>query len=827
LLGKPPSLATFFSSWSRHKGEFLRFEGGIGAGHLTYHSAARSVAGFATRLREAGVGPDAKILLWGENRPEWIVALWACLLEGVVPVPVDFRSSPSLVERIATIVDAQALLIGEGLPVPSGLHCPVWPMRFALEHQTEIPAFPPAEASALAEILFTSGATGEPKGVTITHRNVLANLVPISDGIEKYRRYMGPFKPIRFLNLLPLSHMFGQSMAAFIPAMIEGDVFFTSGYGPRDVIHLIRRRRISVLVCVPQMLELLRYEIEQSVPEAKEEPRSGKWYKRWWQYRRVHRRFGWKFWSFVVGAAPLDPALEEFWRKLGYVVIQGYGLTETAPVATLNHPFETRKGTVGKAIAGVEIRIAPDGEVLLRGENVTPGYYGETGSSILDAEGWLHTGDIGELDAEKRLRILGRKKEMIVASDGLKIFPEDVERAVNGVAGVRESAVVGKKEGARERVHAVLVLEPGTDPEAVISNANAGLETHQRVRSFSLWPEEALPRTSGTKKLKRTQIAGWVNGQAPAVSGPAVTGSDSIEDIIRKYAGSRSVTTGTSLDDLGLSSLDRIQLLMEIEQRTGTRIDESQFAGARTVGDLAHAEPATAPAEGETLEFPEWSRGAFARGLRRVALPGLILPLARAFAWLKVSGRENLSGVSGPVIFAANHQSHFDTPSILSALPARFRYRLSPAMAREFFDAHFHPERHSKGERFTNGLNYFLASLVFNAFPLPQREAGTREALRYAAELAADGYSVLIFPEGKRSRAGEINRFQPGVAMLAARLHLPVVPVRLEGLDRVLHHTAKFARPGSASVRFGAPLHLEGNDYAALAARVEEAVRQL
>ncbi len=190
---------------------------------------------------------------------------------------------------------------------------------------------------------------------------------------------------------------------------------------------------------------------------------SPKWYWSWWQYRRVHARFGWKFWSFVVGAAPLDPELEDFWRKLGFVVIQGYGLTETAPVATLNHPFETKKGSVGKAIGGVEIRIAQDGEVLLRGENVTPGYYGQTGSGILDDQGWLRTGDLGELDAGKRLKILGRKKEVIVGASGLNVYPEDVERVLNGILGVRESAVVASKTSSGELVHAVLVLDDGVE----------------------------------------------------------------------------------------------------------------------------------------------------------------------------------------------------------------------------------------------------------------------------------------------------------------------------------------------------------------------------
>jgi long-chain acyl-CoA synthetase len=496
VIGNPPSLAAFFAIWRRNPGRFL--------GELTYKAAGDLATAFADRLRAEGIAPGDRVLFWSENRPEWVIALWGCLLEGVIAVPVDFRSSTKVVARITQIVSAKALLIGDDLKPPPGLPCPVWPMTLRATGVTAR-TFPPAAPGDTAEILFTSGATGDPKGVIITHGNILANLKPIDEGIAKYRKYMGPFAPIRFLNLLPLSHMFGQTMAAFIPPIIAGEVFFMPTYGPRDVARLIHRRRISVLVCVPQMLELLRDYIAHAVPESGASARTGKWYRKWWQYRRVHRRFGWKFWAFVVGAAPLDPALEEFWGKLGYVVIQGYGLTETAPVATLNHPFDSRKGTVGKPIAGVEIRIAPDGEVLLRGENITPGYFGEAGGSegrIRDPEGWLHTGDVGELDTDNRLRILGRKKEMIVSPDGLNVYPEDVERVLNALPGVRESAVVAAKHGAREQVHAVLVLNPGANADAAIAEANRELEPHQRIRSFSIWPQPTLPRTSGTNKPK-------------------------------------------------------------------------------------------------------------------------------------------------------------------------------------------------------------------------------------------------------------------------------------------------------------------------------------
>ena len=824
MIGNPPSLAAFFDVWRRNPGEFLRYESDLGAARLTYGATASHACAFVHRLRAAGIAPGERVLFWGENRPEWIVALWGCLLAGVIVVPLDFRSSPALALRIASIVDARALVIGEGLAAPPELRCPVWTFRSLTEDSAAPESFSPAPPDQVAEILFTSGATGEPRGVTLTQRNILANLRPIDDGIEKYRRYIRLFSPIRFLNLLPLSHMFGQTMAAFIPPMIAGEVHFETSYNPRQIARLIHRRRISVLVCVPQMLELLRDYVIQAVPEAAQPARSTKWYVNWWQFRRVHRLFGLKFWSFVVGAAPLDPALEDFWRKLGFLVIQGYGLTETAPVATLNHPLDSRKGTVGKAISGVEIRIAPDGEVLLRGENVTPGYYGESTAATVDAEGFLHTGDVGELDADKRLRILGRKKEMIVSPDGQKVFPEDVERALNAIPGVRESAVVAKKDGARELVHAVLILDEGANPDAIVAHANECLETHQRIRGFSLWPQTALPRTSGTRKLKRVEISKWVAG-ASLSTGAA--GADSIESIIRKYAGNRAIDDSTSLDQLGLSSLDRISLLMELEQRTGAFVDEAQFAAARTVGELVRMEPSTVAAPAELFDFPEWNRAAPARWLRRLTLPYLFLPLLRLFAWIKIEGLENLRAIKGPVIFAANHQSHLDTPSIFWSLPPRWRYSVAPAMSKEFFDAHFHPERHTRMERFTNGLNYVLSCLVFNAFPLPQREAGAREALRYAGELAADGTSILIFPEGVRTDCGELRPFQPGVGLLAVRLHLPVIPVYIAGLHKVLHKTAKFPTPGRALIRFGKPVAPEGSDYPALARKIEAAVREL
>jgi long-chain acyl-CoA synthetase len=192
-----------------------------------------------------------------------------------------------------------------------------------------------------------------------------------------------------------------------------------------------------------------------------------------------------------------------------------------------------------------------------------------------------------------------------------------------------------------------------------------------------------------------------------------------------------------------------------------------------------------------------------------------------------VEGLEQLVTLDRPVVFAVNHQSHLDVPVVLMALPPQLRYKVAPAMAKEFFKAHFFPEQYGRRAWLTNSLNYYLAALFFNAFPLPQREAGTRQTLRYIGDVLESGYSVLIFPEGRRSDHGEIDRFRPGIGMIASKLDVPVVPVRVEGLDRILHHTWKWPEAGRARVRFGEPLQLAGDDYEALAKRVEEAVRHL
>jgi long-chain acyl-CoA synthetase len=811
---KRDTLLDFFLDFADLPDPFLVYDDGFRVEQRTYRQTAQAARALALRLREADVRKGDKIVIWSENRPEWVAAFWACLLTGAIVVPVDYRASSEFLLRIRDKVEARIVWIGDEVVWPADVEPGPWRFDEVDWSDARTVSAEPVSRDDIAEIVFTSGATADPKGVIITHRNILANIVPVETEICKYRRFGRPFFPLRFLNLLPLSHMFGQAMATFVPPMLPGVVVFMRGYSPEEIIRQIRARRISVLVSVPKILEILREYILRQFPEAAAAlPVGARWPRRWWHYRRIHRLFGWKFWAFVVGAAPLAPDVEEFWSRLGFLTIQGYGLTETAPIVTLNHPFHTRRGTVGKPIGGVEVKIAPDGEILVRGENVSSGYFGLTEEPSFEG-GWLHTGDIGEFDAQGGLLVKGRKKEMIVTPEGLNVFPEDIERVLDQIPGVKESAAMGK-----DRVHAVLVLDSGADADAIVREANRKLEDHQRIQGVSLWPEGELPRTEGTGKLKRAAIWQWVNSGTQVE--PSTPGS-AIEQLLAQYAHGRTLTQRTTLEELGLSSLERVEMMIQLG------LNEPDFQAARTVGDLASLrEHPMAAARAPAQDVPNWPRSRTASLVRDVGLALLILPLARAFAWLKIEGRENLEHLDAPLIFASNHQSHFDGPAILMALPYRLRRRVAIAASRDFFAAHFHPERFSRRQRFSSGLSFFLASLFFNIFPLPQREAGALEALRYAGRLIGDGWCVLIFPEGDRTDAGEIHAFQPGVGMMASRLGTRVVPVRLEGLDRVLHKTWRMAKPGRARIKFGLPLSLGGDDYASLARRVEAAVRDL
>jgi long-chain acyl-CoA synthetase len=646
------TLLDFFHDFATIRSNFLIYDNGYRSRTYTYTEVVDVAKAFAARLRVMNIEKGDKIIFWSENRPEWVAAFWGCLLAGVVVVPIDYQASADFLRRVQRIVQARLILIGDEVSLPQFDNAILiwrladleWPVALSSDDAPDkrrdhtgtgragaalmSKAMDSIARDDLVEIIFTSGATAEPRGVVISHRNLMANIVPIEREASRFRKYLRPFSPIRFLNLPPLSHLFGQTMAIFVTPMLSGTVVFMRGYNPHEIVRQIRKRRISIVVCVPRILDVLRDYIMRIEPGAEKIPdREQHIIWRWLKHWKIHRLFGLKFWGFVVGAAPLEPELEEFWSRLGFLVIQGYGLTETAPVISFNHPFDAHKGSVGKVLPGVEVRIAPDGEILVRGENVTSGYYrAEIETAEVYEDGWLNTGDIGAFDEQGRLYIRGRKKEMIVTPEGLNVFPEDVERVLNAIPGVRESAVVGVTTEGQEYVHAVIALDRGNlegqpviDTGEVIRLANVQLGDHQRIRGTTVWPGDKLPRTEGTQKLKRGEIKAWVEkGGSPRA---AFTTDNTIESIIAKFTGNHPITPRVTIEELGLSSLERVELLMKLEERFQTSIDELAFAQARDVGDLyalvehSHSEPPAGP-----IDFPSWNRHWIVSVIRRLSL---------------------------------------------------------------------------------------------------------------------------------------------------------------------------------------------------------------
>ena len=374
---------------------------GLRTARWSYARPASTAFQFARELEERNIGAGDCVLFWGENSPEWIAAFYGCLLRGAVVVPLDLKSASDFVERVQQQVSAKLLLAGneqQQLNIP---HLPFNNLealiaKHSSERYTEVEIKP----DNLVEIVFTSGTTAEPKGVCLTHRNLLANLAPIEKEYKRYARWERLVHPVRFLCLLPLSHVFGQLMGIFIPQFLGAEVYFRESFKPSEIIASVKKERINVVVTVPRVLETLREKVKSDARITDDQIDAAEahhFLRNWWTFRTVHCQFGPRLWAFITGGATLESETEIFWRRLGYAVIQGYGMTETASLTSLSHPFRIRQGSIGKPVAGQEVKLSDDGEILVRGKNVSPGYWNRNGQTLADEQGWIHTGDIGEI----------------------------------------------------------------------------------------------------------------------------------------------------------------------------------------------------------------------------------------------------------------------------------------------------------------------------------------------------------------------------------------------------------------------------------------------
>ncbi len=820
------SLVEFLHGFEFRRNEtFIAHRRGYRMERSTYGEILDNARRFARELESRGISKSDAVLLCGEPSPAWIAAFFGCVFRGVVAVPIDQVSTPEFASRVAREVSAKLVVrsrnsAGIQSATPS---LELEPLLETIARHSSAPYFSPELTRGdTLEIIFTSGTTAEPRGVVISHGNVLANIEPLEREIRKYSRYERFVHPLCFLNLLPLSHIFGQMMGIWIPPLLSGTVIFLETLKPLELIDTIRRERVSVLVSVPRVAESLQRELEREMERRGEtgkfrgrlDSSEGKHFlRRWWIFRKIHRRFGWKFWALISGGATLPSAVETFWNRLGYAVIQGYGMTETASLITLNHPFRLGKGSIGKAFPGSEIKISESGEILVRGENIAKAYrQGERLQPVTGEDGWFHTGDLAEMGKDGHVYFKGRQKNVIVTPAGMKVYPEDLEQALRGQKGVRDCVVVGlPRDGNEEACAALLLDDPEENAAAIVERANRSLAEYQRIRHWFEWPDADFPRTPTQKPLLariREEAAARFGAVAAATPPSSQRNASAVADLVARITG--RAFNPNSPDDARtalaqLSSLDRVELMSAMEDRYQVDLSEANFTQASSIDQLETLvrAPQAAPAE---YAFPRWAQSRLTTAIRLAAYYLLVWPATYLLAAPRVKGRANLSGVVGPALVVSNHVTDIDIGWILAALPLRFRHRLATAMGGERLAGMHHPPQ-SLGwlARLGQRLSYLLVVALFNVFPLP-RESTFLRSFSFAGDLADRGWNILIFPEGATTKDGRIAPFRAGIGLLATRLDVPVIPIRLDGAFGPKQRHRRYAKPGEVRVTIGEPV---------------------
>jgi long-chain acyl-CoA synthetase len=779
-------------------------------------------------LASRGIGKGDMVLIWGPNSPWWAVAFWGCIARGAVVVPVDFMSGRERAESIAGLTGVRLVICSRFKPD----YLEGYPAVFMedLEHLLtedaplrEIADISPDDA---AQIIYTSGTTGNPKGVILTHRNLVTNLKQVNEHIPVVTR------EFNFLSLLPLSHMFEQ-MGGFLTPLYRGAaIVYPRTLKPSAIMEALHDEDIYAVIAVPRLLQLFKDTIERefevkhlgrifrSTLVLAERLPSG--YRKRLFYP-VQRKFGKHFTLFVSGGAALEPDDFRFWNSMGFTVLEGYGLTECSPVLTANTMERQVPGSVGKAVPGSVLKIE-NGEILAKGDNIFTSYYRDeqTTKEAFTADGWFKSGDLGELDQEGNLYIKGRSKELIVTGSGINVHPDEIENLLNRTQGVREACVLGLDRGAGEEVHAVLLLN-GSDRNAdeIIMETNSRLDTLHRVTGFSIWPDPDFPKTT-TMKIQKFKV------KERLLEGRAVTAGISADPLVALIARVTGSPAGDISEesllavDLGLTSIGRLELVNYLEQEFRLDLEDSVIDQGTKVADLRMIIARRESVETRTrLRF--WTNSPLARSIRKLCDSLIHRPLFRYFVILEVVGRENLTEVTSPVMFIANHISYFDYPAIMFALPDIWRYNTATAAWEEFF----FPASASLPMKLWKRITYEYGTSVLNLFTLPQT-GGFRRSLHFMGKLADQGINILLFPEGQRSTEdGRLMPFQQGLGLMISELCVPVVPIRISGMEKILPRGTTWPKRGKVTIAFGKPLYFKQESTAEVIEKTRKAVEGL
>jgi long-chain acyl-CoA synthetase len=750
------------------------------------------VDGLAADLAERGVQAGDRIVLWspsGLRTPTYLFALWKL---GAIVVPFDRDMNPQAATAILAAVEPRYVIVGyEQRPNWASAEGTLdwW-------EPTSRPAKPETwqpPAETLAAVFFTSGTTGQPKGCMISHANLCAQVEAFDDRIPLD-------ESCRLGSILPLSHLFELTCGLLYPMLRGAAVHYIPSRRGADIVRVLQEQRVTHMMAVPQLLTLMGNALEQRLRARLPGPvysrlqaiadRSPMAVRRR-LFFLVHRQIGGCLRLLAAGGAALPLATQRLWERLGVDVVQGYGTSECSPVIACGEPRITPAGSVGPPLKDIEVRLSDAGELLVRGPNVMRGYWHDPTrtAEVLSADGWYATGDLATIDGRGNLWLQGRARDLIVLPNGMNVWPQDVEDALRAQPSVQDAAVLAvPTPGGGARLHAYLIpngpADRASDPLLLLARANARLAGHQRVSSTSWWPDADFPRTS-TLKVRRHLLPAPTNQPAHPTGSPPIEG-DPLAEAIANVAHLTTVAEEQTLAQLGLDSMGLVELVVQVEERTGRALTESALSTEMTVADIRVAVAAAPLADERTaadletalpLPVPPWfyAHGWFARPI--LTMPFDLLYRLRIPRTI-VLGAEHLHNLPTGTVFAGNHRSFADMPLVRVALgrsaARRFSRRLVIAAMAE-------------GEGWHSPLARYVAA-AYGLYPL-DRLAHREASLRRLASLARRGNAVLIFPQGTHARPADERgtppavRFKTGVAHVAEALGAPVVPFGLAGTE--------------------------------------------
>ena len=789
----------------------------------TYEDLRERADRIACLLRDAGVRKGDRVALWGPNSPWWVASYFGILRNGSIIVPLDARSSKEFVDRVIGQSEPKLAIIGAAIAGRWEHDIPAVTFEsIAASPDVARPAtLPRVSGDDLAEIIFTSGTTGSPKGVMLTHNNLCSNVQSVNQVFPA-----GPdFRP---LSILPLSHLLEQTCGMLLALRGGTAIAYARALQPAAIQRDMAEYRVSTMVLVPRILSLFMDAIERGVHA---QGRDRQWraacavaeYLPMWARRLVFRNviqsFGGRLRFLVTGGAPLEPELEHKWELLGIAILQGYGSTETSPIITASSLDDRRPRSVGKALPGTEVKLGADGEIVVKGPNVMQGYWkNQQATEAALADGWYHTGDLGEIDAEGRLYLKGRKKNMIVLENGMNVFPEDLEEVLQAHQSVIEAVVMPVPSQFGPQIHAVLLLAGHgggpTDVGAIIRDTNAQLAPHQQIRSFEVWPEADFPRTH-TAKVKRPEVAKYVLSEkrGEALSQPQTTlkaaKKPRLTQVLADVLGvpAAELTPETLVQEAGLDAAGQVQLGRAVEDRLGMFIDDSKIGPQTTVADMEADLSADNPS-GEHL-YPLWPFSRRIRGVRgRLQQP--FFAAQHAYLMQRVEGVDELETLPLPAIFVMRYDSLLDAPVALGSMPERIRERIGISTTWK-----------TDHRRSWVGA---AVGLTFNSFRYSPR-GSLHATLVHAAGLLDHNWSILFMLRPEPGADGRPGSISTSIGLLAAEFRVPVVPVGVTGLPGAGSRWRVSRRCG-VTVRFAEPLFQEaGLSYQSVEMAVERVVQ--